>query len=304
MKNELQIQAYKAILAEFKTHLQTVNYSKETVYNSVNSTKEYMIFLEESKSQLLEASTKEINEYFEKLKTRANQRRDGGLSMAYLHKQRHSLQLFYTFLNLSALCKQKPVFPSLPKSQQTPKCLTKQEVKKLFEACENNLLGKRDKALLSLYYGCGLRRKEGVNLNVEDIDLERNEIFIKNAKNKQQRHVPMNEATQKLIEDYLFNAREHLLSDDKAEGAFLISERGNKITVYTVDAILQKLVERTKYTFPQGRIGLHILRHSIATHLLEAGMKLEDIALFLGHKSLDSTQIYTHLLTIKTSTND
>lgn len=294
-KLELCNSTYKDLLVQFEIHLQTLNYSKETVYGSVSNTKEYLYFLQKKKIELNQTGTKQINAYFEILKTRPNERRDGGLSIGYLHKQRQSLQLFYKYLNLSEIYDQRPVFPVLPKAKSNPKVLTQEEVKKLFKACDDSLLGKRNKAILSLYYGCGIRRKEGVSLNVEDIDLDRNEIFIQKSKTRRQRHVPMNQATQKLIEDYLFNARELLLDKEQTQSAFLISERGNRMDAGSVDDVLQKLVEKTNYKFPQGRIGLHILRHSIATHLLDAGMKLEDIALFLGHRSLDSTQIYTHL---------
>jgi integrase/recombinase XerD len=133
-------------------------------------------------------------------------------------------------------------------------------------------------------------------LNVEDIDLHKSEVFVSKSKTSTQRHVPMNEAVQKLLEDYLFNAREMLLPDSSNDGTLLISNRGKRMHPKTVDYVIKQMVNRTENEqIKENFTGLHTLRHSIATHLLQAGMKLEDIALFLGHKSIDSTQIYTHL---------
>ena len=150
--------------------------------------------------------------------------------------------------------------------------------------------------MLALYYGCGLRRQEGTELNVEDIDFAKGSIFISKSKTHNQRLVFMSDNIQKMLEDYIYNVREKIVCSEKSESAFLVSERGQRISVGTVTYILNKLVLETKnQVIIEKKPSLHTLRHSIATHLLKQGMKLENIALFLGHRSLDSTQIYTHL---------
>jgi len=294
-KLDLRNSANKELLAEFERHLQTLNYSKDTVYNAANGVKEYLHFLE-SKGKNLQEVTTEVIAFFDYLKTRPNERRGAGLSASYLQKQRSLLKLFYEFLQKSRGVT-VPTFPDLPKPKRAPKYLSRKEVEQLFKTCDTSLQGKRDKALLAIYYGCGLRRKEGAQLNVEDIDLSRGEIFVRQSKTRRQRYVPISPQTQKLIEDYLFNARELMLPDHVSEGAFLISNRGKRMQEVSVDYALKQIKERTENQAIKEKLtGLHTLRHSIATHLLQAGMKLEDIAMFLGHRSLDSTQVYTHLM--------
>jgi integrase/recombinase XerD len=295
-KLELNHKASKEILSQFERNLKTLNYSKDTVYNATNGIKEYLHYLQNHNLDLKATSSKTIADYFDYLKTRTNVRRGGGLSIAYLKKHRCSLKQFYTYLHLSGYYTTTITYPMLPRVITHPKVLSIVQIKQLFNVCDDSLQGKRDKAILALYYGCGLRRKEGVMLDVEDIDLHKSEVFVSKSKTRTQRHVPMNEGVQKLLEDYLFNAREMLLPDGSNDGALLISNRGKRMSVNTLDHVVKSLTNQTENEqIKENFTGLHTLRHSIATHLLQAGMKLEDIALFLGHKSIDSTQIYTHL---------
>jgi integrase/recombinase XerD len=295
-KLELCKRTYKELLAQFSIHLDTLNYSKSTVYNIPNTAKEHLFYLTQNNLELQDVTTKHIAIYFEYLQQRTNDRLSGGLSLGTLHKHAQSIRLFYEYLLLRKVVKSIPSLPKIDQPKSQAKALTLEQIELLFKSCDATLLGKRNTAMLALYYGCGLRRKEGVMLNVEDVDLERSELFIRQSKTRRQRHVPMNEKTQKLIEDYLFNARELMLPENKTETGFLISERGKRLSASAVDYSLKRIAKSTKdQALVKQLTGLHMLRHSIATHLLNAGLKLENIALFLGHTSLDSTQIYTHL---------
>lgn len=298
MKKEMQNRAYQNLLALFERHLQTINYSKETVYSSTNATKDYLLYLETEVIKLQKTDTATIKLYFDYLQTRSNKKTQGlGLSMAYIQKIKGSLILFYEFLSLTQEEKYKvPVFPVIKIQRNMPSVLTKEEIQKLFQVCDESLLGKRNKTLLAMYYGLGLRRKEGTNINVEDIDLDKGSVFISKSKPYKQRNVPLNKSIQTIVEDYLFNVREKLIDKEQAESAFLVTERGKRLSPESVTYILQKLLKDAKI---KTRASPHTLRHSIATHLLQSGMKLESIALFLGHKSMDSTQLYTHLINIK-----
>lgn len=289
-KLDLRNGANKALLAEFERHLQTLNYSKDTVYNANNGVKEYLHFLE-LKDVLLREVTTELRDFFKYLEQRGNQRTDGGLSVAYLHKHRSFLKLFYTFLSLNESI-ETPWFPSLAKAKSRPKALRVDEIKKLFNACDNSLLGKRNKALLAVYYGLGLRRKEGAELCLEDLDFSKEEVFVAKSKTHRQRIVPMSDHVRGILEDYVFNVREKLIPEDKSTATLLVTEHGKPLSVETVAYVVRKLNKESKI---KTHASVHTLRHSIATHLLQGGMKLESIALFLGHRSLDSTQIYTHL---------
>ncbi|NRA12056.1 MAG: tyrosine-type recombinase/integrase [Crocinitomicaceae bacterium] len=289
-KLHLRQSANKNLLAQFQKNLQQINYSKDTVYNANSSVKEYLFYLELNQINLFD--TKDLNPYFEYLKTRSNQRTDGGLSMAYLHKHLAFLKLFYVFLERKKSIRE-PIFPKLVKSKSQPKMLSVQEVEQLFKSCDQTLLGKRNKAVLAIYYGLGLRRKEGVQLKIEDINFSKEEVFIAQSKTHRQRIVPMSDHVKTILEDYIFNVREKLVPKDKSTSSVLVTERGKALAAESVSYVIRKLIKDAKI---KKQASAHTLRHSIATHLLQSGMKLESIALFLGHRSLDSTQIYTHLV--------
>ncbi len=292
-KKEAYAGAYKEIFAQFERHLQRINYSKGTVASAVNSTKDYLFYLEENKLKLIQTNTKEVIDYFDFLEKRTNKNSGLGLSMSYLQKIKSALILFYEFLNLTQKEKySKPLFPTIKKGKYIPTVLSKEEIKKLFNICDETLLGKRNKTLLALYYGLGIRRNEGTNLNVEDINLEKGSVLITKSKTHRERNIPLNKAIQDILEDYLFNVREKLIDKSESQTALLVTDKGNRISKESVSYILQKLLTEAKI---KTKASPHTLRHSIATHLLQSGMKLESIALFLGHKSLDSTQVYTHL---------
>jgi integrase/recombinase XerD len=296
-KLELQNGLYRSLIAELHTHLQTINYSEGIVLSSIRAVKEYLHFLQNKQINLIDASTKEVKEFFIFLEQRTNFNTGLGLSLSYLKKIKSCLELFYKFLQLTQETSYPvPSFPEIKAGKFIPKVLTKEEVQTLFSSCDESLLGKRNKAMLALYYGCGLRRQEAINLNIEDLDLNKNTVFISKSKTRRQRIVFMSENIQKILEDYMFNIREKIIPSDRSENALLVNEKGQRMSRERANQLMQKLVnECSSKSIKEKKPSLHTLRHSVATHLLQAGMKLENISLFLGHKSLDSTQIYTHL---------
>jgi integrase/recombinase XerD len=295
-KKEIYAGAYKEIFAQFEMNLKTVNYSKGTIYSSIHNVRDYLDYLQEQALKLENTTSKEVKAYFNFLATRTNKNTGLGLSMSYLQKIRSSLVLFYDFLKVSQTIHfEQIVFPEIKKGIYIPTVLSKEGVQTLFNTCDESLLGKRNKALLAIYYGCGLRRQEGTDLNIEDIDLNKGQIFIAKSKTRRQRNVPINKSMLDIVEDYLFNVREKLIDKEDSQNAFLVTEKGNRLAKETVVYILKSLLKEAKITT---KASPHTLRHSIATHLLQSGMKLENISLFLGHRSLDSTQIYTHLVEI------
>jgi len=153
--------------------------------------------------------------------------------------------------------------------------------------------------MLSLFYGCGLRKSEGIGLNVDDILLERGLVYVRHGKNYQERYVPMSPAVIQHLQGYLREGRQVLLAQGgygKDGDALLLSERGKRVSEALLPYRLRVLCRQTGDQQLMARqISLHSLRHSIATHLLQQGMKLAQIARFLGHASLESTQIYTHV---------
>ncbi|MCP3660061.1 MAG: tyrosine-type recombinase/integrase [Bacteroidetes bacterium] len=175
----------------------------------------------------------------------------------------------------------------LPKKSEI---LTIKEIKKLYAVIEETMIGLRDKALLSLYYGCGLRNREGTRVKLEDLDYKREILEIKPSKNYQNRFIPLSSKVKNDLYRYQTQSRPYIIN--KKTSIFLLNNRGNPITPVTNRRIFSKLLKKSDI---QKSITLHMLRHSLGTHLLSQGMQLEQISQLLGHKSLDTTQIYAQI---------
>jgi len=141
-----------------------------------------------------------------------------------------------------------------------------------------------------------LRRNEGYHLNLSDINFDRRILRVRKGKNYKERLVPFNKTNSNYLQEYVYDWRP-IIVKDKKDDAFFISQRGVRMDTQSMALRLKLLQQRTDdITLQQKNVRLHVLRHSIATHLLQNGMELEMIARFLGHSSLESTQIYTHLV--------
>jgi integrase/recombinase XerD len=187
--------------------------------------------------------------------------------------------------------------PELFKTTETATYLGKPEIKALYKAAagENNLYNQRDTAMLSLFYGCGLRASEGEALNISDLLFEKNLVYVRKGKNYRERYVPFNKQVKTDLKNYITGQRNELLQGNKTE-ALMLGRHGARWSALGMYQRLRWIKMQTgDETLKQKSFGMHILRHSIATHLLQSGMKLEFISRFLGHKSLETTQKYTHL---------
>jgi integrase/recombinase XerD len=157
-------------------------------------------------------------------------------------------------------------------------------------------------------YSCGLRRNELVHLNVSDILFDKQRIYVRQGKNYKERFVPINKHSSRILEEYIYDWRPEffpLRGNAAGKGeeteALFINYRGSRLQGMSFANRLKGIIDATGNKNLQERnITLHSLRHSIATHLLEKGADIEHISTFLGHASLESTQIYTHLLAMPT----
>lgn len=155
--------------------------------------------------------------------------------------------------------------------------------------------GTRDRAVLELLYGSGLRVSELCRLDVEDIDLSSGSVRV-TGKGRKQRQVPITDPARRALVTYLRQARGALLSrvpGPKQPPALFINSRGGRLGVRSVRAMIEKYVRSAGGS----AIGPHDLRHSFATHLLDGGADLRAVQELLGHESLATTQVYTHVST-------
>jgi integrase/recombinase XerD len=287
------------VLAQsFEKWLKTLGYAQSTVYLSTGFIHDFFFYLKSHQIQSIEAVQPEIiTAYHKHLQTRPNQRQTGGLSQNTITCNINAIKRFSRYLQVSG----KPFFEvpikTTPDKETTKTILTREEVKALYKTCDSSILGIRDRAILSIYYGCGLRRSEGTNLDVKDVMLKEKLVFVRAGKGCRERYVPITVAVKEDLENYIYQVRDQIQSfkDTKNEALFL-SKQSKRMCGGQVITRLKQLANTVKIN---KTIGLHTLRHSIATHLLQSGMTLEEVSQFLGHSSLESTQIYTHLSNVE-----
>ena len=175
-----------------------------------------------------------------------------------------------------------------------PETLRAEEVNELLQSIDPADLpyGARDRAILEMLYGSGLRVSELVNLRADQVDWEENFLRITGKGNKT-RYVPLGGVAARALRSYLTHARPRLLRNGHHPGNVLfLSNRGERLTR---DRVLQIIKERARAAGLPENVYPHILRHSFATHLLENGADLRVIQDMLGHASLSTTQVYTHV---------
>lgn len=284
---------YENLENGFKSWLETLGYAKTTVTGSPALVSEFFFYLKNKEILELEkVNSQVIKDYFIYLQQRKHARKSLALSINTLRNNLGALRRLAKYLRETGQGNLE-ISVNLPRSPQKIKTiLTKKEVKELYEAAGADILGLRDKAMLSVFYGCGLRRNEGENLNITDILSDKNKILVRKGKGFKERFVPITQAIKEDFENYILNARPFLTVTNPTETAFFVSVRGNRLSGQMLYERLKKLKEKVGI---EKETGLHTLRHSIATHLLKEGMKIEMVSRFLGHSSLESTQIYTHL---------
>lgn len=287
-------------IKNFKRWLELLNYAKSTVYGNPKYIKSFIDYLEATGvKEIREIKNRHIKEYYNYLQVRPNKRKSGALSQNTIIGNINAIKRFAKYLRET---EQIHLTINIKPERDQPEIiiLTPAEIQALYKACGNDILGYRDRAMLSVYYGCGLRRTEGIRLNTEDIHINKSMIFIKESKTGKQRYVPMSEPVKNDLINYISNARIHLTKTGTGpafrEEALFLSQRGKRISGNAVIQRIKRLLIKAVITEEKTiNTGLHTLRHSIATHLLQSGMTLENVSRFLGHQSLESTQIYTHI---------
>lgn len=276
----------------FKEWLGIMGYVSGSTESMSKRVNEFFEFLQQlNVHQVSQVKRKHIREFYSKLKTRKSKLTGELLKNSTLNGINRVLRLFAHYLEETGQGQLTIDVPYEPKEMPEREILTNQEVQALYNAVDETILGLRDRAMLDIYYGCGLRSKEGIGLNTDDVLTDKKLVYVRKGKNYRERYVPFTQRQRKDFEIYLKLCRKKLVRDE-TEQSFLVNNQGKRVN----PAILHKRLKvLAKAAGINKTVGLHMLRHSIATHLLQSGMKIEDIATFLGHKNIDSTQRYTHV---------
>lgn len=291
------MQHYLEAFAQWQARL---GYSPATVRGNTQRLQQFFNWLKDEQINNLSQISKEtIARYQQHLHTRKNKVRGGALSSGTIDNHVVNLYLFNTYLQ-----KHDGEILPLEELQQpqresvTRTILTQQEIKKLYEATDDSPYGYRDRAMLAIYYGCGLRLSEGLALVLDDIDIKHNYVHVKKGKGNKERYVPINKKIKDDLTDYIHYARSWFLDNaypclKHITNHLFVTQQSTPCGPMILNKRLRRLAEEANIN---KTISLHCLRHSIATHLLQNGLPLEQIAQFLGHSSLESTQIYTHIV--------
>jgi len=297
---------YQKLMEEFIFYMEVTGYSESTVKGHSRNIRSFFLYLEETGMNTFNEITGAHLESFYALQCRRENRNMGaGLKLSTLNSYGGSIkklmEFLYDFKQLTHLNPDIPYnHPETPERQ----ILTVEEIESLFNATYQKIRfnkfpefhASRDRAMLSLYYGCGLRRNEALSMEIKDVQQERLLIHVRKGKGNRERYVPTTYPTMQTLMEYIRERNSQLRLMNRETERLLINELGNPCGELTLSVALKRLAARSgDAVLADKSPGLHTLRHSIATHLLQKGMDIELIRQFLGHKSLDTTQIYTHI---------
>lgn len=280
---------YQTKLKEFTTYLYTLGYNKHSIYSLPKYVKEFLFQLEkENIYHIKDITPKLIQEHYNYLHERPNFRRGGALSSSSIKSHIYAIRLFLDWQQVSGELTINPIssliFPGVTTNQR--EILSQEEIKELYKVAETL----KDKAILALFYGCGLRRNEAEQLDIRDIHFSKQLLYVREGKGKKRRVIPMNKHITEDLENYYLNER------GNSEGAFMFNKRGGRMKGERYYIRIKELIQLCdNEELKTKQIGLHSLRHSIASHLLENGIPIEYIREFLGHEFLETTQIYTRV---------
>jgi len=262
------------------------NYSENTVKSYQKDVDNFLSFL---KIEFITFPT-EVTEQVIKMYLR-NQY-DKKLSKSTISRRISSLRTLFNFLLEEGKVKHNPfiLIKSPKKEKKLPNFLYENEIGDIFANLkENTPLQKRNKLIFELLYATGIRVSELVNIKTKDIDIEEKTILILGKGNKE-RYVSFGSVAEDLLKIYIKDIRPKLIKED--QDYLILNAQGKQITTRGIALIIDKIIKETAINH---RISPHTLRHTFATHLLNHGADLITVKELLGHSSLSSTQIYTHI---------
>lgn len=216
---------------------------------------------------------------------------DKKLNKASIARKLSCLRTFFRFLNREKIILNNPArFLRTPKQEKKlPSFLSIKEAAELIESTPQTPVGFRDRAILEMLYASGMRVGELVGMDLKDIDIISSTVKVF-GKGKKERIVPIGHHALSALRDYL-KTRPSAIEHRPSNEAVFLNERGGRLTARSVETIILKYAKEAGLK----NVTPHTLRHSFATHLLSNGADLKMVQELLGHASLSTTQIYTHI---------
>lgn len=265
------------------------NYSKQTIVSYKEDIGLFFVFLANEDIAMDDVDLPVIRNFL-------SQELEKGISKRTCKRRLSALRLFYSFLLREEYVKDNPFYYiDAPKVEtKYPDTLYKDQIEKLFEknAERSDKLAIRDQAILKLLYYSGLRAAELIGLEMHMINM-RDRVVRVMGKGRKERLVPFSEDCKKSLENYLTNLRPELFKKGHPPSMkVFLNNQGKELTNRGLEYILKKVEEKAGVEL---HLHPHIFRHSFATHLVDNGADLRIIQELLGHKSLNATQVYTHI---------
>ncbi len=283
--------SWNSIINGFSAYLKIErSLSDNTVESYIRDVKKLESFISHNPNEKKNWST--IN--LEDLQAFLSNIHDLGLSANSQSRIISSLKTFFKYLNIEELIKNNPadLLESPKIGRKLPDTLSVDEINQLIQTIDRSTnLGERNITIIEVLYGCGLRVSELINLKISEIYW--GEGFIRViGKGSKQRLVPLGSVAVKHLKIYLKEIRIKLKINPSAQDIVFLNRRGNKLTRVMIFTIIKQLAEKANI---KKNISPHTLRHSFATHLVEGGADLRAVQEMLGHESITTTEIYTHL---------
>jgi integrase/recombinase XerD len=282
---------FEALVLDFLAYLE---FERGLARNTLDAYRtdllQYGAFLAKRHRAATEADRADVADFLADLATGNGQ---PPCSPATVNRKTAALRSFYRHLRREELIDQDPTAALSPpaKSRKLPRVLSYAEVKRLLESVSGgDPIALRDRALLEVMYGCGLRASEAVGLDVNDADLRR--AFVRpHGKGNKERMVPLGREAAAAVRRYLRAGRPDLVGSRHVSKLF-VNFRGGPLTRQGLYKIIQRHAADVGL---ENRMSPHTLRHSFATHLLSGGCDLRSVQEMLGHADVATTQLYTHL---------
>ncbi len=275
-------------IESFEKYLRNERRYPETTINSyLNDLKKYQIFLSKHKNIDYKNITKE------EIRILLKEETEYGEAKSSISRMLSALRHFYTYLETNNVINNNP-FKNIrnpKKDKKLPNFLQYEELETIINSISlDNPLNIRNRLIIELLYASGIRVSELVNLKISDIDFNKREIRVL-GKGSKERITFYGEYCEEILNKYLDDARNVLLQDKKND-YLILNKFGNKITSRSIEMIINKLIDELAI---KHHISPHVLRHTFATDLLNNGADLKSVQELLGHSSLSTTEIYTHI---------
>lgn len=283
---------YQNEAKSYRNYLEILGYCSDTCQSKYLMLREFFSQMEElGIYKLPQITAVEIVNYWEYIRNRKNLQNGKLLSLKSVYEHIRCLQSFFGYALHLGKIKTNPashlkVNHVWDKPERT--IFTRVQIHQLYAKAQTL----QERSILHMGYGCGLRVDEISQLNREDIRLSENMVIVQKGKNSKRRLVPITEKVKEELQTFL--------EEETRSPAVFYNIKNTRMQQWTFNKLLKQIIGRTSFGKDLNheelnKLGMHSLRHSIATHLLENGMKLEQVQTFLGHSFIESTETYTHI---------